>query len=126
MLLQSLHLNDNQINFLEAGSFYKLLSLKYHNLSNNPLHNLPANILKNSFKLKLLHIISVNLTNMHTKTLQELDVKVVITSEYSLCCITQNGTLRPTYKPWYISCSDILPKGNMKAYCINICSSHYC
>ena len=44
-LLEAFYLNDNNISFIEAGSFNNVSKLRYLNLSNNPILNLPSNFL---------------------------------------------------------------------------------
>ena len=118
-LLQTLCLNDNHITLLETGAFNNLSNLKY---INNPLMNLQEGVLKYSLQLKLFYIVNVSLVDVHAKALHDLPINVIITTEYSLCCISSNETLCPTYKPWYISCSDILPKGSIKVYFLSVFS----
>ena len=107
-------INENQIILIETGSFYNVSYLTYLNLSNNPIFQLPELILQNSVKMKLLYITNVTLSDIHIKALQDLHVNVIITTEYHLCCISSCETLCPASKPWYLSCSDILPNGHMK------------
>ena len=109
-LLQTLNLNDNHVTFFETDTFYNLFNLKYRNLSNNPLLNLPDGVFKQSLHLKIFYIVKVNLVEMNDKALHGLHVNVFITTDYHLCCISSQKTLCPTYKPWYISCSDIYQK----------------
>ena len=119
-LLRALHLNDNYIGSVEPGSFYNLSNLRYLNLSNNPLINLPENVFKTLSKLKLFYAVNVSLTDIHIKSLHDSDVKLVITSDYHLCCIAASKTLCQAHKPWYISCSDILPEDKMKVLYISV------
>ena len=42
------------------------------------------------------------------------NLKVILTTDYYTCCIAPIGTICTAVKPWFISCSDILPKHNMK------------
>ena len=111
--VQILSINDNLITYLEAGSFHNLSQLKFLNISNNPLSNLPQSIAKQSFHLKLFYIVNVSLKNIDFQSLIYLPIKLIITNDYHLCCISSNVTLCPTYKPWYFSCDDILPKISM-------------
>ena len=119
-LLQTLSLNDNDITLLETNAFYNLSNLKYINLSNNPLMNLQEGFLKYSLQLKLFYIVNVSFVDVHAKALHDLHINVIITTEYHLCCISSNETLCPTYKPWYISCSDILPNDSVKVYFLSV------
>ena len=119
-LLQTLIVNDNQINFIETGSFYNLTNLKLINLSNNPLIKQSQSIFKTSVQLKLFYVTNVNFMDIDIHAIQELSVKVIITTDYHLCCISSKDSVCPTHKPWYISCSHILPKENMKNLYISV------
>ena len=83
-------------------------------MSNNPLLNLPEKVFKNLFKMELFYIVNVSLTNIHIKALHDSDEKLIITSDYHLCCIAASATLCLAHKPWYISCSGILTEDKMK------------
>ena len=111
--IQIISLNDNLITYLEAGSFYNIPYLEFLNISNNPLLNLPQSIFKHSFHLKLFYIVNVPLKDIDFQALNDLPIKLIITNDYHLCCISSNVSLCPTYKPWYFSCDDILPKISM-------------
>ena len=121
-LIQALILNDNYITFIERGAFYNISNLKFLNLSNNPLLNLPENVLKDLIQFKLLFIVNVKLLYIHKHSLRESLINVIITSDFHLCCIISDQTLCPTFKPWYISCSDILPKISMKLFFVTVSS----
>ena len=113
-LLQVLHINDNYVTFIQTSTFYNLSNLKFLNISNNPLVNLPEVFLKHSLEMKLLHIVNITLEKIHIDALSGMGINVIITTNYHICCIVLYETLCPTYKPWYISCSDLLPKDRMK------------
>ncbi len=118
--LQILEIDDNKITCIEVGSFHKLHNLKYLNLSNNPLSYLPENMMSNSVKLKLLFIMNTSLNSIHPDTLYGLSVNVIITDDYRLCCVACNKTTCPAYKPWHISCDNILPRYGMKVFFISM------
>ena len=54
------------------------------------------------------------LINIDIKGFDGYYVKVILTSDYYLCCIAPRSTIFTAHKPWYISCSDILPKNYIK------------
>ena len=86
-------------------------------MSNNPLLNIPETDLH---KLKLFHILNVSLIEIDVKALHESHINVIITNIYHLCCISSGKTLYSAQKPWYISCSDTLPKLSMKVIYISV------
>ena len=118
--LQSLNINDNCIAFTEVGSFYNLSNLKYINLSNNTLSNIPKCNLNDSIEIKLFYIINVSLIDIDTLALHELKVNVIITFDYHLCCTSSKETICLAHMPWYISCSDILPRNYFKLLFISV------
>ena len=77
-------------------------------------------MLKSTLTLKLFYLINVSLIDIHIHALDEQDIKVIITTDFHLCCIALDQTLCPAHKPWYISCSDILPKCKMKVFFISV------
>ena len=81
-LLVSLSLNDNYIKFIESGALQNIRKLKFLNLANNPLDNLPQNMLKqsNNFKLFMLH--GIYLIDIDANAFNEQIVKVILTSNY--------------------------------------------
>ena len=89
-------------------------------MSNNPLVNLPYPIFKSSFHLTLFYVVNVNLKDIDSHRLHNLEIELIMIDDYYLCCISTSDTLCPTNKPWYICCSDILPKQNMKALYISV------
>ena len=113
-LLVSLNLNDNYIELIESGALQNIRNLKFLNLTNNPLHNLPQNILKQSNYLKLLMLYGINLIDIDTKAFNEQILKVILLSNYYVCCIAPTNVICTASKPWYISCSDILPNYSIK------------
>ena len=119
-VLHTLSINDNYITNIETGSFYNLSYLKFLNLSNNPLENLPETVLKDSVELQVFYITNVTLMNIHTDALLGLSAEVILTTDYQLCCLSSDKSLCQTHKPWYFSCSDILPKKSMKVFFILI------
>ena len=119
-LLQTLVLNDNNIMSVGSGCFYNLSNLRFLNLSNNPLLNLPERVFKKLFKLKLFYFLNVSLIDIQIKALHDSSVKLIITNDYHLCCISSTETLCLAHKPWYISCSDILPEDKMKVLYMSV------
>ena len=115
-LLQSLSINDNQITVIETNSFHNISQLKFLNLSNNSLHILPDAVFITSSLFKLFYILNVSFTFASSHTFIKITADVIITNDYHSCCILSKESVCLAYKPWYLSCSDILPKDNMKIF----------
>ncbi len=118
--LQILEINDNNITCIEAGSFHNLCNLKYLNLTNNPLSYLPEDMMSQTVKMKLLFVMNTSSNFIHPDTLYDSSVNVIITDDYHLCCVASNKTICPAYKPWHISCNDILPRHSTKVFFISM------
>ena len=76
------YIDNNNITQIEAGAFYNLSNLRYFNISNNPLVNLPNAIFMSSFQLKLFYIVNVNLTDIDIHALHNLRIELIITDDY--------------------------------------------
>ena len=113
-MLRSLGVNNNSIKFIESGALQNIPYLKFLNLSNNPLYNLPQHILKQSINFKSLMLYGFYIFNIDISAFNENNVKVIQSSDYYICCISPTNTICTPHKPWYISCSDILPKYRIK------------
>ena len=57
---------------------------------------------------------------INVKALHESHINIIITNIYHLCFISSDKTLCCAHKPWFISCSDILPKLSMKVIYISV------
>ena len=112
--LIALNLNDNLIRYIEDQSFANLQSLKFLNLSNNYISNVPQFIFINSHLINMISIKNNPLRSIHENAFQNVKVKLVESTSYHICCIVNQKTKCNAGKPWYISCSDLLPTGSMK------------
>lgn len=118
-LLKILCIHNNYITFLERHSFYNLTNLTLSNISNNPLKNMPE-LFKIGSNIDVLYIKNTSFRQVNIKSSNEVDIKFIVTNDYHICCITSLRTLCTAKKPWYISCSDILPKHTIKVFFILI------
>ena len=70
------------------GSFLSTLTLL--NITHNPFHLLKHNSFKNA------------------------EINVIETDDYHICCIVLSSTSCNVFKPWYVSCSKLLPTLSMR------------
>ena len=112
--LLALNLNDNLIRYIEDQYFTNLQSLKFVNLSNNNILNIPKFIFINSHSIHMISIKHNPLILIHENAFQNVQVKLVESTSYHICCIVNQKTKCNAEKPWYISCSDLLSTGAMK------------
>ena len=113
-LTRTLLLNNNKINFIHKNSFYNLSKLNVLIVSNNLLLFLPNFFTKNTQKIKLVNILHVTLERIKSNAFKDLNFIVILTNLYNICCIAPQHSVCHAFKPWYISCSDILPNMIMK------------
>ena len=60
----------------------------------------------------MLH--EVYLIDIDINAFNDQIIKVILTNNYYICCIAPTNVICAASKPWYISCSDILPKYSYK------------
>ena len=118
--LTSLIINNNNINSIAKYSFHSLFNLKFLSLKNNPLHYLPDAFLISTSNLKTLSIDNVNFQYINPEVFHESNINFIITTDYHICCTAPSSTFCTAFRPWYISCSDILPSLSMKIFYILI------
>ena len=108
-MLRYLRLDNNQIKAISFGSFDNLLYLKSLNISNNPLVNIPRGMLRYALQFELLYVLNVNPNDFNVNALQYSNMRVVVSSDYHLCCIVPRKSICLPSKPLYFSCTDLLP-----------------
>ena len=111
--LTALNLNDNLIKYIEDKSFTKLHNLKFVNLSNNNILNVPQFIFSSTQLMNTISIKNNPLRSIHENALQNVNVKIIESTSYQICCIVHQAKCNAK-KPWYISCSDLLSTGTIK------------
>lgn len=112
-------LDYNHITNIESETFTNLSNLKVLSLSNNPLLNFPKHLIKGLTKaFSVLAIRNLSLVNIDRNAFDDLSVKVIKATDYQICCISHTKSECTDDKPWYISCSDLLPTKTMKVFFI--------
>ena len=106
--IRSLILSDNKILAIKKVAFYNLIDLIFLNISNNPLQNIP--LLFSKGLLNVLHISKVQLHTVDIMAFSNVYINVIITKNHHICCVAPKHSICLAHKPWYISCSDILPR----------------
>ena len=114
--LKLLKINDNYIISLDKHCFHYLTKLRYLSLMNNPLIQLHSLFLMHTSHLMLFSVDSVGSLNIYPKAFDGSKINLIITTDYHVCCIAETNTVCTAFKPWFISCSDILPTFGMKLF----------
>ena len=118
--LKILTVDNNNIIFVGKYCFYNVSNLKFVNLTNDPINHLHQKFLYFTSSLKLFYIINVALQSISTNTFDNSMIKLIVTDDYHLCCIAPSSTICTAFRPWYISCFDILPLLSMKKIFVSI------
>ena len=114
--LQSLKINNNHIISIGKYCFHNLTKLRYLNVTNNPLIQLHRYFLSHASYLMLFTVDNIDSTNIYPDSFDGSNINVIITTNYHVCCIAEINTFCTSFRPWYISCSDILPTWSMKLF----------
>ncbi len=112
--VEIIQLTDSTVCHIEPRSFANLSKLNFLNLSNNEIKNLPMNLFTNSVNLKVLSLKNNQFTTIDIHVFQHLKLELIETTDYHICCVAPVNTRCDTERPWYISCSDLLPNDDMK------------
>ena len=118
--LMSIFLNSNDIIYLHQNAFHNLHQLKFLDLSSNPFAELTSNCFSNLRSLKVLNLYNNKFTNIRANSFSSTNVKLIRNRDYKISCMTSVNTFYTSYPPWYISCSDILPRTSMNIMYISI------
>ncbi len=113
--LAVIKLNDNKIVVIETESFVNLPQLRYVNLSMNHVDTFVHFFTLGCFQLKMLSIMNNKIGDIDENALLNMAIDVVETEDYHMCCISHSDSTCLADRPWYISCTDLLPSDAIKA-----------
>ena len=112
--LRSLDLSDNRITVIAKSALISLPKLYFLNISNNPLIALPILFATNVHIV--LHMVNTHPLVIDIMAFDNIKIKAIITKDHHVCCVASHHTICPANKPWYISCSEILPNQTIKIF----------
>ncbi len=124
--LKIIKLINNKIEMLEQNAFAQVGNLRYLNLSYNHLVALAKNRFPEAPKLKGLSLIGTSLDSCKSNMLQDLNLEILETNDYHLCCVVPNSTECNAERPWHIWCSRLLPTTSLKATYISLSTLSVC
>ncbi len=107
--LKIILLNDNSIKFVKPTSLENLSGLLLLNISNNDLSLVPEAFLSALHSLKALSMQNNSLDSIHRDAFSTLHLATIETNEYRICCLVPADTSCAAHRPWFESCSDLLP-----------------
>ncbi len=102
-------LDHNRIVQLETKSFSHLPSLQNVHLSYNNLTFLPQNIFVQVAQLTLLSLLGNKFLSISPHAFQDVTIASFQTNDYRICCLARTTATCCAPKPWYKSCSYLLP-----------------
>ncbi len=120
--LKILDIKENEVSVLETNSFWDLPRLQILDLSSNPMKELKALCIGKVPLFKLLKLNKVKVQVVHSEALENLEIKHLQTTNYQTCCLAEEETECSESKPWFISCSNLLPSQSLKLFfiCVSV------
>ena len=108
--LKIVNLQNNSIHEIHDNAFKFLPILNIVNLSNNLISKVESSLLRNSL---LLDLVNNPLVFLSPKIFYLARTEIIVTNDYHVCCIAPSVISCNTFRPWYISCSNLLPSSTM-------------
>ena len=112
-VLRHLRLNNNCIVVISFGSFNNLSHLQSLNISNNPLVKIPNAMLKHTPQFEMLYALNTIPKDFSVNSLRYSSLKLIVSSDYHYCCIVPLSAICLPNKPYYFSCTDLLPNAKL-------------
>ena len=108
--LTALKINSNKIHKIHSNSFSFLLNLRFLNLSNNFIVSLPSKVFNQVKDISNLLLKKNDFQFISSQAFSNIEIKRLETSKYLVCCVVALKTdCIYQYKPWYMTCSQLLP-----------------
>ncbi len=107
-------LEKNKIELVEKQSFNNLLFLQLLNMSYNCLTIFHSNWITLTNKQWKIFLAIKNNTFNDIEKPDSLHITLIETTDYRLCCLFPSNIDCDCLKPWYISCSNLLPNKSVQ------------
>ncbi len=105
--IQNLVLSWNNINMLLANSFEHLVELRVIVLDNNPITNLHCGLWLQTKKLVFLSVSNITFLSIGVDFFASVKPKVIISSDFQICCVKPLESACSAKTPWFRSCADL-------------------
>ena len=113
--ITAIKINSNEIHKIHSNSFSSLPNLRFLNLSNNFITSLPSKIFNKVNSISDLLLKKNDFKFISFQAFSNVEIKTLETSKYFICCVVALKTnCIYQYKPWYMSCSQLLPNMEVK------------
>ena len=107
--LEILMVDQNLITHLHANSFVDTGRLYLLNISHNLLKYFPADIFNVPHSIKMLSLRNNQFSMIDHNAFVNLKVDFIETDDYHICCLVDASYKCNAKKPWYKSCTNLLP-----------------
>ena len=117
--LISIKLNDNIISIFQRMIIFQLKSLHYLNLNNNFISALFLDYYVLVPDLEIVSIKNNRLSTISSRFFDDLNVKVIVTDNYFICCKSPSKSMCISVKLWFESCRHLLLQRSIRmcAFC---------
>ena len=113
--ITTIKINSNKIHKIHSNSFSVLPNLRFLNLSNNFIASLPSKIFNKVNSISNLLLKKNDFKFINFQAFSNVEIKTLETSKYLICCVAALKTdCIYQYKPWYMTCSQLLPNMEVK------------
>ncbi len=105
--LMKVHLDYNKIAVIQSYSFTNLPKLKSIGLSYNPISSIAKDFVSKTSSLEVLFLQHIQLTFLSKLSFDSVFPRVVVVTNYSLCCVIPANATCTSTSPWYVSCKQV-------------------
>ena len=98
-LLHTIKLDHNKIIYLSKKGFWDLHSLKHLDLSSNPLTKLVSDMIVDCNNIVFFFLHDIHLLQTNKAVFEGLSLKLLISTDYRLCCLINHETECTSIKP---------------------------
>ena len=124
--LSLIKIANNELKTLAEKSFHNLGRINEIDLSHNKLNTVPRYTFYNVTRIVQLNINRNPMIHITQNMFSNLDVSIVLSNSFQICCISPQETTCLAKKPGYLSCSSLLPNLLVKVVVILISSVGLC
>ncbi len=118
--LRLLLLNNNQLMEIQHEMVTNVTVPLSVDLSNNKLNTILEGTFAGVLKIVALNLENNPLTNLVEDMFNSLALETIRTDNFLVCCLKVEGTQCQTEKPWFVSCSHLLPGDVLKFIVLGI------
>ena len=120
--IKTIILENNKIWSMHEESFVDLSNILFLSLKGNLLTHFTSDIFVNCLSLKIINLLENKISFIAELGFNRIQVTLIVTENYHICCVTLEDTGCTAKRPWHISCSDLLPNNTMRTFIIAVSS----